>query len=166
MIEAKIEDFTFQLVREDTGEISINDQPYQTTFHQQAPGLWQISHDDNHYKIFVQEIDLREKVVTAIVNGKKVQVQLSGRGEQLIDQLGLRAAFSRKVEEVRSPMPGLIHAIMVSPGIEVRSGDPLVILEAMKMENVIKAPADGIVAAIHVEEKASVTKNTLLISFE
>ena len=62
-------------------------------------------------------------------------------------------------------MPGLIQRIEVNKGDEIHKGDPLLILEAMKMENVIKSPGEGIVSTIHVREKASVEKNELLISF-
>ena len=62
-------------------------------------------------------------------------------------------------------MPGLIHSIMVSPGDQIEKGDSLFILEAMKMENVIKSTGEGIIAEIHVSEKQSVEKNQLLISF-
>ena len=51
---------------------------------------------------------------------------------------------------VRSPMPGTVIAISVAPGAQVQAGDPLVTVEAMKMEHTLRAPADGAVAAVLV----------------
>ena len=73
---------------------------------------------------------------------------------------------SNVVKEIKAPMPGSILNILVEAGQEVKAGDQLLILEAMKMENVIKSPGDGVVAKIHVDEKQSVEKNQVLISFE
>jgi biotin carboxyl carrier protein len=60
-------------------------------------------------------------------------------------------------------MPGLVLKILAEPGQAVNKGDSLIILEAMKMENVIKATGPGTVKAICVNEKDTVDKNQLLI---
>jgi biotin carboxyl carrier protein len=62
-------------------------------------------------------------------------------------------------------MPGLILDIKVAPGDLVKKGDVVVILEAMKMENSIKSPGDGVVKDIKVALKQSVEKNQVLIQF-
>ena len=67
-------------------------------------------------------------------------------------------------EKVNSPMPGNIIDIKVSAGDTVKSGDTLLILEAMKMENEIKAPCDGTVAGVHVAKGDTVDSGALLIS--
>jgi pyruvate carboxylase subunit B len=64
---------------------------------------------------------------------------------------------------VRSPMPGKITRIMVSQGELIEAGQGVVILEAMKMENEIKAPSAGIVKAIRIQEADAVEKNAILI---
>ena len=63
-------------------------------------------------------------------------------------------------------MPGLVLQILVSPGDVIAKGDKLLILEAMKMENVLKAVGDGVVKSIEVEQGKNVEKNTILIEFE
>jgi biotin carboxyl carrier protein len=62
-------------------------------------------------------------------------------------------------------MPGLILDIKVEPGQEVKKGDPILILEAMKMENIIKSPGDGVVSAVKVNVRQNVEKNQVLIVF-
>ena len=66
--------------------------------------------------------------------------------------------------KVNSPMPGTIVDVKVSNGQSVKSGDVLLVLEAMKMENEIKAPSDGTVASVSVDKGASVETGTLLVT--
>jgi propionyl-CoA carboxylase alpha chain len=67
---------------------------------------------------------------------------------------------------VVSPMPGLVVAIEVAEGQEVKTGEPLIIVEAMKMENVLRAETDGTIKSIKVEPGASVAADELMIEFE
>ena len=65
-------------------------------------------------------------------------------------------------EQITSPMPGTILDVKVAAGQAVKSGDVLMILEAMKMENEIMAPRDGTVTAVSVSKGAAVETGTLL----
>jgi acetyl-CoA carboxylase biotin carboxyl carrier protein len=70
------------------------------------------------------------------------------------------------MEEVLAPMPGNIIEVVVSVGDEVKEDDELIILEAMKMENPICSPVDGIVKEIKVKEKDVVEADQLLVVIE
>ena len=63
-------------------------------------------------------------------------------------------------------MPGRVIAIQVKPGQEVKAGDALLSLEAMKMENTLKSEGQGIVKQIFINEGAVVEKGAILIEFE
>lgn len=63
---------------------------------------------------------------------------------------------------VKAPIPGLIIRVLVEPGAAVQAGQALVILEAMKMENEIRAPFDGVVSALAVVEGETVVRNQVL----
>ena len=65
---------------------------------------------------------------------------------------------------VSAPMPGKILAVKAKEGDSVKAGDVLLVLEAMKMENEILAPADGVVKAIHVSSNESVESNQPLLT--
>ncbi|MBO6876560.1 MAG: acetyl/propionyl/methylcrotonyl-CoA carboxylase subunit alpha [Maricaulis sp.] len=67
---------------------------------------------------------------------------------------------------VISPMPGLIVSVDVETGQEVKAGEALLVVEAMKMENVIRAEKDGVIKSINVEAGASVAADELMIEFE
>jgi propionyl-CoA carboxylase alpha chain len=66
---------------------------------------------------------------------------------------------------VLSPMPGLIVSVAVAAGETVKLGQELAVLEAMKMENVLRAERDGVVETIHIEPGATVAADQVLIAF-
>lgn len=74
------------------------------------------------------------------------------------------AAPAASGEVISSPMPGTIVSVNVTNGQSVKSGDTLIILEAMKMENEIVAPRDGVVAGISVNKGESVESGTALVT--
>ena len=76
------------------------------------------------------------------------------------------AAPAAGAEVISSPMPGTILSINVEAGKNVKKGDVLVVLEAMKMENEIMAPKDAVVAAVHVNKGDSVDSGTPLVSLQ
>lgn len=73
-------------------------------------------------------------------------------------------AASVGVSKVVAPMPGTILEMKVSLGQAVKKGDVICVLEAMKMENDIPAPCDGIVASVNVQKGATVAANDLIVS--
>ena len=65
-----------------------------------------------------------------------------------------------------SPMPGLLAAVMVMPGQEIKAGEPLVVVEAMKMENVLRAERDGRIARIRAKPGDSLAVDAVILEFE
>lgn len=128
---------------------------------------------ESSYKVFtdtkiydIQIVSRDKKEMTLSINNQIIDVKVTDHIDQILEKLGMDTAQSNVVKEIKAPMPGSILNILAEAGQEVKAGDQLLILEAMKMENVIKSPGDGIVAKIHVDEKQSVEKNQVLISFE
>lgn len=76
---------------------------------------------------------------------------------------GKRSGASAK--ELRAPMPGRIVRVLCAAGDVVRAGQPIVVVEAMKMENELRAAADATIASVHVQEGASVEGRALLVTF-
>ena len=85
-------------------------------------------------------------------------------------QLRLRGSDSSMAEDgpqvVASPMPGKVVKLLVGPGDEVEDGQPLIVIEAMKMENELRAPTAGVVAEVFVAEGEAVDARTKLIALE
>lgn len=99
------------------------------------------------------------------VNGRPYSVQLKDKFDLLLEKMGLNSADMAKLNTVKAPMPGLVVEIKVKPGDHVAIGDALVILEAMKMENIIRSAGDGVVKSINVKKGDGVEKNQVLIEF-
>ena len=128
-------------------------------------GRFHILHAHRSYTAELLDLDPAAKVVRLKLNGQVVQVQAKDRFDLLLDKLGMSAATTHKVNELKAPMPGLIVAVRVAAGQAVQKGDALLVLEAMKMENILKAPGDGTIAAIKVALRDNVTKGQVLIQF-
>lgn len=107
-----------------------------------------------------------QKTFKAKVNGITVEGSGFTELDLLIQELGFNLAQSHAVNEIHAPMPGLVLDIKVAEGEEVSEGDALLVLEAMKMENVIKSPGAGKVKTVHVSPTDSVEKGQLLVEFE
>ena len=84
----------------------------------------------------------------------------------VLDQMGIKRTFEAVNTDVKAPMPGKVIDIVVKIGDTVQKGDPILILEAMKMENVLKAEGDCIIKNVMVEKQQSVEKNQVLIELE
>ncbi|MEK0421056.1 MAG: biotin/lipoyl-binding protein [Bacteroidetes bacterium] len=114
----------------------------------------------------LMDINRVEKTLILSLNGKSVSVTLKEPLDDLLHSMGLDKMAVAKVSHVKAPMPGLVLNVLVQPGDEVKKGDKLLVLEAMKMENIIKAAGDGKVARIAVDKGQAVDKNQILIEFE
>lgn len=99
------------------------------------------------------------------MNGNKYTVQIKDKYDDLLKELGIDTASAKKVKEMKAPMPGLVVDVRVKEGDTIKKGDALVVLQAMKMENILKSPADVIVKKIHIKKDDTVEKNQILISF-
>lgn len=130
-----------------------------------GPRTYHIIKDSKSYTAEVVEADYQAKTFTFKINGITQTISVKDRFDLLLDKLGMSDANAQKVNDVKAPMPGLILAIKVQPGQEVKKGDPLMILEAMKMENILKSPGDGVVKEVKVQERQNVEKNQVLLLF-
>ena len=133
----------------------------------------------NQYEVAIGEII--ENEATVIVNGEeyKVQWEPEAEPEKKKPVLGKPAAASASAESseaaaanvntnnaVKAPLPGVITSIEVAVGQEVKQGDTLLVLEAMKMANNIEAEKDGTVTAILVQPGQSVMEDDALVVIE
>lgn len=165
MTEANIQGQSIQI--ETNGEkILLNGQEVSSDISQVSPELWHLLIQNKSYHVFIQKIDQEVRTVSLSVNGKKAEVKLVSRMEKLLKDLGMASQLTKKLEVLKAPMPGLIHKISVSAGDTVQKGEPLLILEAMKMENLIKSPGDGTIKEVVAAVGNSVEKNAVLIRFE
>lgn len=100
------------------------------------------------------------------INHRTLEIKRERPIDDIIRQLGLDKKKVKKLHQLKSPMPGRILRFDVNIGDTVQEGTPLLTLEAMKMENVIKAEGEGVVKAIVKSTEAVVEKGELIIEFE
>jgi 3-methylcrotonyl-CoA carboxylase alpha subunit len=95
-------------------------------------------------------LDGVQKKLTLLDHGAETAVFLDGESWRLteIDSLAARAGEDPTAGRLTAPMPGRVTQLMVQRGTSVRRGQPLMVIEAMKMEHTVTAPADGVVEAV------------------
>ena len=113
----------------------------------------------------VELVTIGKKEIRISINNRMVEVQVADHIDPILEKLGMDTAQSKSIKEIKAPMPGTILEINIAEGDNVSANDPLLVLEAMKMENVIKAPGDAVVGKIHISPNQNVEKNQVLISF-
>ena len=107
-----------------------------------------------------------QKTFEVVVNGQPFQVKIEDQYDQLVEAMGLSIIQERKLSLVNAPMPGLVLEVLIKEGDQVGKGDSLIVLEAMKMENILKAEGSGTVKNILVDKGQAVDKGQGLIEFE
>ncbi len=117
------------------------------------------------YTAEVVKTDYQAKSFTVLVNKLRFEIQLQDKFDLLLAQMGMQNTQNQKIGSLKAPMPGLLIDVKVTEGQEVKKGDTLLILEAMKMENVLKAPTDALIKQIKVQKGENVEKNQVLIVF-
>ena len=119
--------------------------------------------NNRSFRVEIEEVNRIEKKYQICVNGKSFQVELKERLDDLLHEMGMDSVASQKINDLYAPMPGLVVDILVKEGQAIKKGDTIIILEAMKMENSLKAMADATVKKIVVTKGAAVDKNAVLV---
>ncbi len=153
-------------LEEKEGTLYINDVLQNIDLLTQSENKYHLIHNNKSYTLEVIKQDRDKKEFTIKVNGTEYQLKAEDKYDSLLKKMGLSRGAVAKVNELKAPMPGLVLNIKVEIGQAVKKDEPLLILEAMKMENVLKSPADVVVKSIEVNEKIAVEKNQVLIKFE
>ncbi|MCS6870766.1 MAG: biotin/lipoyl-containing protein [Anaerolineae bacterium] len=151
----------FEVELKKDGRVLINGEERYVDFQHISEALYSALINNKSVEALVERHEGRYQV---LIEGDLYEVEvLDERQQRLMSAAG---GFSASQGEIalRAPMPGLIVAVRVSEGEQVRKGQPLVVLESMKMENDIKAPRDGKVERIYVEKGQTVEQNKTLIT--
>ncbi len=150
----------------DGNGVHINDEHPGWDCRQISPHEYSLIADGKVYNIFIEHMDRSRKTVLLNVNGSLIESRIQEPIDQVLKNMGIDFSKSQKKDPVKAPMPGLVLKIMVAPGQVLKKGDPVLVLEAMKMENVFKSAADARVKEIHVTSGQAVEKGQVLITLE
>lgn len=145
--------------------VSLNGKPVNADVKQLSASGWHIVNDLKSYNAEVVSFNAADKTAEIKVNNTVYTVTAKDQFDLLLDKLGMSNMAGAKVSELKAPMPGLVLKVFVTEGAEVKKGDNLFVLEAMKMENIIKAPADVVVKTVKIKPGDKVEKNQVLLQF-
>ena len=108
----------------------------------------------------------KKKKFEILINGDRYEIDVKDETDLLLAEMGFDALADVVESEMKAPMPGLVIGILVKEGDTIKKGDPLLILEAMKMENTLKSARDGIIKTIKCKKQDVVEKGAVLLEFE
>jgi biotin carboxyl carrier protein len=156
---------SLQVASED-GLLSVNGVAAPADIQWQPNGLISILYRNKSYTAVVEKTDIASKEIVLRIDGKRFVLTVKEEIDLLLASMGMNMSAAQKAAPLKAPMPGMVLKVLVSPGQVVNKGDGLLILEAMKMENVLKASGTATVKAIRTEEKTAVEKGAVLIEME
>ncbi len=126
---------------------------------------YHLLYNDKSYNIDLVKLNSEEKTIVLKINSVKFSLQIKDKYDELLHSLGLDKMSSKKLNDIKAPMPGMVLNILVKEGDSVKKGDALLVLEAMKMENILKSPTEGTIKKITASKGTAVEKNQILIQF-
>jgi biotin carboxyl carrier protein len=165
MLQVKINGNKIIHGKGENNTIYINDIAFEWDLYETGEKSFHIIKNHQSYKAEIVEADKELKKLTLKINNKRYYVQVKDASDLILEKMGINENLLNRVVDVKAPMPGLIVSILVEEGQQVTSGEPLLVLEAMKMENVIKSPGTGVIRSIPIVLGKSVEKNQVLIKF-
>jgi len=130
-----------------------------------GPRAWDVQVGEATHRVLLLEGPDAQGHVTLRIDGVKWSAQVSDERMQLLERMGMSASDETLDRELLAPMPGKVLSIEIEAGAEVAEGDALLILEAMKMENVLKSPRAGRVEQVEAAAGEAVEKGAVLITF-
>jgi len=114
----------------------------------------------------IDNIETDGRKVAFSLNGAILETEVLDEKDLLLEKMGFSTQVEGSAGILNAPMPGKILELLVNEGDEVEQGDPVIILEAMKMENELKAPARGVIVKVDVKTNDNVEKNQSLLEIE
>jgi biotin carboxyl carrier protein len=153
--------------------VTIDDRDYVVEVQSGPGGTATVLVDGEPVTVRLSSYDGPETVEWAMVGPRPYELALdrdlrwieSSRGRHSVHVRDMEAAVARPVSgdgRIKAPIPGLITRILIKPGQSVEVGDPVLVLEAMKMENEIRAPRSGVVADLRAQQGQVVKLHELL----
>ncbi len=149
-----------------TESLFLNDNLIESDIQKISEQEFHILRNNISYRVEVLKADYEAKEFELRINGNIHTLKAKDRMDLLLESLGMENAASTKVTDLKAPMPGLVLDVLIEEGATVEKGTPLMILEAMKMENVLKAAGEGVIKNIPINKGQNVEKGAVLIEFE
>jgi biotin carboxyl carrier protein len=128
--------------------------------------VYSISKNGKTHVLEVLKVSLDDKTMTIRSNHRTFDVVFKDELDLVLDKMGIKRSAELVNKNVKAPMPGKVLEVLIKEGDKLSKGDNMLILEAMKMENVIKAETDCVVKKVHISKLENVEKNQVLIELD
>jgi len=153
-------------IENDNGKFTLNGKAVELDIARIRANEFHVLHENKSFNVEVVDQSPAEKKLTIKVNGNEYAVTVKDKLDLLLQQMGMTKQAALTVGNIKAPMPGKVLRVDVQEGQQLKKGDAVLILEAMKMENTIKSPCDGTVKKILVKQGDAVEKGTVLVEME
>jgi biotin carboxyl carrier protein len=165
MYKIKVNDKQEFEIDRQNNDLLVNDNHIDADIRQLNDVLYHVINNKGSYNVEVVSFNRESKTADIKINNNIYNVTAKDQFNILLDKMGLSSLNAVKISDIKAPMPGLVLKVLVAEGDEIKKGDSLFVLEAMKMENIIKSPADVTVKAIKIKPGDKVEKGQILIAF-
>ena len=128
--------------------------------------VYSVSKNGKTHILEVLKVNLDDKTLTIRSNHRTFDLVFKDELDLVLDKMGIKRSAELVNKNVKAPMPGKVLEVLAKEGAKLTKGDNLLILEAMKMENVIKAETDCVVKKVFVSKQENVEKNQVLIELD
>lgn len=156
--------YNFEVVS-DKDQTFVNGDLVSLDIHQVNSRSFHILYQNRSFNAELLAVDRVEKTCSIRINTNIYSMSVTDQFDELLHQLGMDNMNAVRVSELKAPMPGLVLKVLVAEGDQVSKGASLLVLEAMKMENIIKSPADVVIRSVKVKSSDKVEKNQVMIVF-
>jgi pyruvate carboxylase subunit B len=143
--------------------VAIDGTPVPFDAHEIGTGTLSVLMEGASHTVVARKNDDGYQILLA---GKQLEAVVESERSRLLRKFDTQGSSGPKKVEIKAPMPALVVKVEVAVGDSVKPGQGLLILEAMKMENEIKAHSSGVVKTIYVTQGKPVEKGELLILLE
>lgn len=158
---AQVGDHTYEIEIDDSGTVRFDGRPLQVSLLQVGPlGLYSLLIENRSRELVVEETQQGYRVT---LGSRTFHVRVADERELRLAGSRIGPVTSAGDLHIKAPIPGLVVRVLVRGGETVASGQPLVILEAMKMENELRAPRVGTVGDIKVKAGERVEQGAVLL---
>lgn len=130
------------------------------------PAEFNVVKDHRSVNAKIMEADSTAKKQTIEVDGENFLIEIEDELDQVLDKMGFGAVANKQIKEIKAPMPGLVLEIAVTEGQEIKEGDKILILVAMKMENSILVHTNATIKRIAVTAGQAVEKGQVLVELD
>lgn len=163
MYHVKVNQDKIYDVEIDSKGISLNKELKDISFAVVNNNQYHVLLNNKSYNVELVSINTENKSAVMKVNNRIYECEIKDQFDDLLKSLGLDNLNTKKINDIKAPMPGLVLKVLVDEGQEFKKGDNLLVLEAMKMENILKAPTDGTVKSVKIKSGDKVEKNEVLL---